>query len=306
MYEKKSQNAVEFLIILAFVLFLITSIMFITGSYLVDFKEEEIKKTADDFVASVNNEITILNNVETGYYRELPIRSSKYDIKINQTSLTLHDTENNKTFYYDLIGNFNVTLRNGRDPVTGQNISWLIFTKYRDVDNRYNLRLLKDDIIVKFSFLNSNLTMYFIPNSTCTIGVTTYGVKMYGLESYNNSHVEIPSQTNYNISMCLEHRTYALGNDCIIANHERLFYLGDINNSHIWIDNSSALPGPLYNWQEVCVSSPGGTINVSYALARPTSTHICIGSFIGNDTMGGVMGNCSQTSPYQKIWLSIE
>ena len=126
--NKKSQNAIEFLIILGFVLTLIGGIMFLTGSYLVDSKNLENKLHAQDFAENINNELAILNKVKGGYSRELLIPNTAYIINITDSRLILTDKyQTNTSYYFDLIGGLTATMTNKTIDFTDYTV--LTFTK---------------------------------------------------------------------------------------------------------------------------------------------------------------------------------
>ena len=155
-----------------------------------------------------------------------------------------------------------------------------------------------------------NLTMTFAAGTSCT-GST----KLYGIDGVNESHSEVPGSTSFTTSACLNDTSgaYTLGTSCS-GTYERLFYLGNTTNSHIWIDNSSAYtpyPG-YYNWQEVCLSIDTGSptlFDVTYNTSDMSGDdYICVGSYVQNDTYGGHMGNCAlgSTAHENQIWVKLE
>lgn len=130
--------------------------------------------------------------------------------------------------------------------------------------------------------------------------------RIYGMNYTNNSHAELPSQSNYYYSACLSHKNYTIGTSCS-GNYINLFYLAGLSNSPIYIDNSSAAPEPFggyYNWQNVCVSSDGGNFSLNYGENHPGGDSVCVGSYYPDDVKGSAIGSCSMYS--QKIWLDLQ
>ena len=149
--------------------------------------------------------------------------------------------------------------------------------------------------------LNIPFQASFDFGSTCV-----NSTRAYGMSYTNNSHAEISSSNNFTYSACLSHDDYTLGTSCS-GNFVKLFTLAGITNSPIYIDNSNVVSEPYvgyYNWQDVCVSSSGGVMDLIYSEIRPENrNYICVGSFVQDDFMGGVIGGCSAYDT--KIWLDI-
>lgn len=118
--RKKAQGAIEFLLILAFVFTIIAIIMYFTGEQLIDISAKEQDKLAENFAEKIDNELQILSRVEPGYRRELILYTQNYNISIiksyvdsRPTTLKLDDLyNNNKTYYFDLTGNYNLDTGN--------------------------------------------------------------------------------------------------------------------------------------------------------------------------------------------------
>jgi hypothetical protein len=125
---KKSQNAIEFMIIFLFLIGMISGIMYLTGIYLSESKDYEQKQRVENFADNINKEIEILAKVEPGYKRELELVSKDYEVSIIQNLLNITDNLNNKTYYFSLIGNYTIDVKN-RTNEFGQNITVLIFKK---------------------------------------------------------------------------------------------------------------------------------------------------------------------------------
>ncbi len=127
---KKTQSALEFMLILGFMFILLQFVMYFVGIYMIENQEHNHFKRASSFVEQINNELKILNQVEPGYYRELKFNVKDYYIKnITQSLLVLEDVYNNKTYYFDLIGNHNITFLNYTDVESGVEYQKIILSK---------------------------------------------------------------------------------------------------------------------------------------------------------------------------------
>lgn len=119
MQSKKAQGAIEFMIILIFIFTIIAIFMYYSGDYLVDLKNQEQQKFAKNYADKINNELQILSKVEPGYKRELVLRNQDYNVSIinslidgSPTMLKLVDIYDNETYYFDLVGNYNLDVGN--------------------------------------------------------------------------------------------------------------------------------------------------------------------------------------------------
>jgi len=110
MKAKKSQNALEFMIILIFMLVFVSAIMYIIGLYTVDLNVKKEKTKLDDFAASILEEVNTLQKVDGNYYREMIIPKSfmeRYNVSINHSYLILENkfvTADDQKFYYYIPG----------------------------------------------------------------------------------------------------------------------------------------------------------------------------------------------------------
>ena len=118
--KTKSQGAVEFMVILAFVLVLITLVMYSVASFTVDIQENEKNMEIDDFAKSIVSEFEMLQKVEEGYSRNITIPyhlAKRFKPEINSSYLIIEDTENeddetNNKHYYPLPENSSYSLTN--------------------------------------------------------------------------------------------------------------------------------------------------------------------------------------------------
>ena len=84
MMNKKSQGAVEFLMILIFVLILISVIMYTVGIKTNEFQKKTNKKEFENFAQKIFNKIKILEKVKQEYYKTIKIPTN-YMKSLNKT-----------------------------------------------------------------------------------------------------------------------------------------------------------------------------------------------------------------------------
>lgn len=126
--EKKSQGAIEFMLILLFVLGLISGIMYLTGTYLVEAKQIEQQNRAANFAENINKELEILAKVEEGYSRSMVLNNDDYVVEVYGSKLKIYDSLNDETYYFDMTGNYNVSIFNVTNEFD-QNVTMLSFDK---------------------------------------------------------------------------------------------------------------------------------------------------------------------------------
>lgn len=152
------------------------------------------------------------------------------------------------------------------------------------------------------NFANATLTV----NLRNSISCNADEVKLFAMADTNASHLQLPALNDYDYSVCANHTLYELGTSCS-GDFTRLFYLGDENNSHIWFDISATQAEPFtfyYDYRNVCVSAPGASLTTTVASSSPGSAYECLASVDRDNTLGGVVGQCSSYS--DKIWLLVE
>ena len=158
-------------------------------------------------------------------------------------------------------------------------------------------RIFSSTLLLKGTF-SGNLSVVF-KNGPCDPGY----IRIYGLETPSNSHVQLGNLSDYPYSICLKDTNYNLGRGCS-GNYVRLFYIDNASNAHAYTDNSSPY-GPVDTWYQVCVNSSGGTLNAVVSSTKPGLDYYCVGSFDGiNNTIGSHMGNCDAYA--DKVWLEIK
>ncbi|MDA3855481.1 MAG: hypothetical protein PF569_04435 [Candidatus Woesearchaeota archaeon] len=127
--SKRGQQAVEFMLILMFVLTIIAGVMYITGSLLGDFVEQDKKNVAENFLENIVKEIEILNTVNGGYSRNLDVYSQDYHIEILNEMIIIKDLyDENMTYYYNIPVGLNITVGH-KIAGNGQNITVINFLK---------------------------------------------------------------------------------------------------------------------------------------------------------------------------------
>jgi hypothetical protein len=112
MFNKKAQQAMEFMVIFIFVMTLISLAAYVFTVYLIDYEDKNERAKVDNFVQNIENEIAILGKVESGYYRELEIYDRNYFIEIENNTLFLEDSEGIVIDYYEIKGNFTIKVFN--------------------------------------------------------------------------------------------------------------------------------------------------------------------------------------------------
>lgn len=243
-----------------------------------------VETQSSDKVSATGIDNVIANVV---YFRNsgsknVTISSLKIDGKVCTTS-QVNATPGN-TLALDVTGCMTDGLFTKREVV--------VFTSDKIYSEYYQI-LGADNLTTSISFVSGECS------------VATGFVNIFGLSGLSNAHAESSTQTDFSYNLCAKHGTYTLGNSCS-GNYQRLFYLGNVSSSHIWIDNSTAYTpyAGYYTWTPVCVSSSAGTLDLQYnSTDLSGSGYECLGSYIQNDTYGGVVGNCVAHS--DKIWLKI-
>lgn len=162
--------------------------------------------------------------------------------------------------------------------------------------------LFERDLVLETEY-TPGLTVYFATSGICDFAAGY--TEIYSLNDLTDAHAEIASESNFVYTVCLRHPDYLLGTSCS-GNYIKLFYLADTTQSHVYFDNSSAyVPFPgYYNWQKVCLSSSGGTLNITVQSTSPGSGFVCIGSVDTDDVSGGHAGDCSAYT--DKMWIKLE
>jgi len=118
--KTKSQGAVEFMVILAFVLFIVAVGLYAVASFTVDIQENEKNMEIDDFARSIVSEFEMLQKVEEGYSRNITIPyhlAKRFKPEINSSYLIIvnienEDDETNNRHYYPLPENSSYSLTN--------------------------------------------------------------------------------------------------------------------------------------------------------------------------------------------------
>jgi uncharacterized protein (UPF0333 family) len=138
MYKKKNaQNSVELMIILIFVLVIMGIVMYVAGEYFVEINDNKEEIQAESFAKNINKEIEILGKVEDGYHRELYISDDTYKVEISHSRLVLREKITNESYYFDLIGDYNISLIN--KTISGQNKTYLVLDKPKTDFDDYGL-----------------------------------------------------------------------------------------------------------------------------------------------------------------------
>ncbi len=114
--------------------------------------------------------------------------------------------------------------------------------------------------------------------------------RLYGVDSIDNSHVEIDGSGIYNV--CAKHVNYTIGNQCTNS-FANLFLIASQNNSHVYTETSqvhSASPD-YYDWYNICLNSFESTVH--YLLNETADErYTCIASINKNDIYGASIASC--------------
>lgn len=153
------------------------------------------------------------------------------------------------------------------------------------------------------SSIVGNTTVEFHTGRDCPVGYSN----IYDYYSSSASHAAMPDQTDTNNSLCIKDDGFTVNADCSATSHQRLFYLGNVTNSHIWLDNSTAYVPYVgyYNWQEVCIGSTDGTVDIQYDTSDLSgSGYSQVASYTtSNMSLGATIGEKDVYS--DKIWIKI-
>ena len=204
------------------------------------------------------------------------------------------------------INGFDCNINGTIEPETTKNINLGFCIEGMTVGHKEVVLLTNDSLTTQYLNLkrieDSNFTITYNENSkTCT------GLKLFGIQNEMNiiSHIEMPNENYYNHSLCLYHPLVNFNLNCNTG--QRLFYMGNTNNSHIWFDNTSAYPSPpgYYNWQEICIDSDFGNILLEFGGSHSGDGYLPLLEYTQNDTFGGMVG-LGFTHPDKKtLWIKI-
>jgi hypothetical protein len=130
-FKKKSQGALEFLLILLFLFIIISVMIYIVSKYSLDFQKSENDKIRDDFVKNILVESEIASKATPGYSRTYVVPefiNKRYYINVTSGFLLLKDLEygNNETYLYTFLGDVNITFI---PTNSSSNVSYIIFKK---------------------------------------------------------------------------------------------------------------------------------------------------------------------------------
>lgn len=143
---------------------------------------------------------------------------------------------------------------------------------------------------------------YRYSGEPCDVG----DVKIYGLYYTTGSSAEIASENNFPVSLCGYHSLSTLTNTCS-GDFERLFYLGNVTNSHVYTVTTSARAAGLgyYTWTPVCIGSTDAlSVDIYFGNTPPSQDYSCAGSFEVDDVLGAHIGDCDYY-PANGIWISV-
>lgn len=128
-------------------------------------------------------------------------------------------------------------------------------------------------------------------------------IRIYGMSSYTNAHVELPGSSGFSYNACAKHFNYTLGT-ASSGNHVTLFNLTQPTNSAVWRTSASIYNGTA-TWYPVSVSSSGGTFDLQVSTTSPGSRYRCFGSLEVDDVYGAHVSDCSVPG-FERIWVSLD
>ena len=139
MQYKKSQGAIEFLLILMFMMVIISLIMYVVGQYSIDLNHLKKKSEVDDYANSIVNQLYTFQKVEPGFTRTITIPGfimKRYNVTINSSYLILQNIEydgGEEKYYYYLPGDYKINYSYDNNT----NTATLYFTKKSKIENQY-------------------------------------------------------------------------------------------------------------------------------------------------------------------------
>lgn len=101
-------------------------------------------------------------------------------------------------------------------------------------------------------------------------------VKLLGMSSTTNAHAELPTQTNYQYSVCCTSTDGSIGNSCS-GTYAVFLLLSSVTNAHV-----SRADSGTYSYQACISSTPTNPLSCSYGSSCPAGTALNIS--ISSDT----------------------
>lgn len=168
----------------------------------------------------------------------------------------------------------------------------------------------EDEVFTKFVYFKDVKEASVFSGSTGGSGNVTWSINSTGTDTeifrlFSNlkTHASVATTADVPYGFYLAHDSYSVGLGCS-GTYDTLFYLGDTNNSHVWIDNSSAQAGPSYNWQQVCINTNAPAIDIALNTSDMTSLNYTgLLSIHRNDSLGGTISQFSDSDLPTKIWI---
>lgn len=284
MSKGKAQSSVELLVILTVLFFIIAGVMVLIGKMTVDLREDQKQDSVDSFAESIISEFENVQSIKGGFYREFeipPYLVEDYNVTIINSTIILTP----KVFDQEFATPVEYYIPGSVVPkIEYKNNSYGEETLYVIMEKEYTQT---SDQFINIVPINSSVpevswgSFYYSNTSSCLAG----DFKIIGYDGSSFSHAEVNYNNVYTYSLCID-SSYVVSTNCMGDSYnERLFYLGDTSNSHIWLDNSTAYPAS-YSWKPVCLgtSSP---IDVQYQIDFPSLDYACAGSIFSQDLAAG-------------------
>lgn len=128
--KKKTQIALEFMLILSIVIVIIIGISVYIISYAETFLIKRESKNTKNYFETIDQEVEILNYVEKGYMRKILIpleMTNIYNVSIQKNYLVFRNNKLNLSFYNVLDTNFSVNI--SKKSIDSINRTFLTFSK---------------------------------------------------------------------------------------------------------------------------------------------------------------------------------
>ena len=137
---KKSQGALELIILLVFIFFVISGVMYVVGLYSIQVSKTEVELDRDDYANSLLAEAVVLQDLQEIYTREVRISGAYdkyYNVTVEGDYLIFQDpiydgVSSSKRYYYEIPGNHTVLFEK-RPDLDGDGLpdKYIIFIKNR-------------------------------------------------------------------------------------------------------------------------------------------------------------------------------
>ena len=130
--KKRAQSAIEFMILLLFMLIVVSLAVFVVGQLSIDLRDSQNAQERDEFADFIVSEFELAQNVDGGYIRLVPVERhyvERFNVSFNGSYLIMQDFlvegENSRSFFYEIPGdvkyNYTINSMTGRGILTIRN-----------------------------------------------------------------------------------------------------------------------------------------------------------------------------------------